>query len=163
MKKKTIIFILIFSFLVISFYSCRKVFKYLTTDETAENIQNTSLLPEWFDYLPESATNISYWKLPCFCTTYEYEVSEQDFLKWAEDNNIPLTNINDATEITRYYRYVLSFSGVDDPNQYEEYESKISAVVKKGYEYHIVQDNGGGSHVVYDTENQKAYHDYPHR
>jgi len=32
------------------------------------------------------------------------------------------------------------------------------AAVKQGYEYHTEQDNGGRLDIVYDSEEQKAYH-----
>jgi len=164
MKKREIIaFVIAVIIIIVGFISCRKAIKYLSTVETAENIKNTEMLPDWLYYLPASAKNISYWMLPCFCTTYEYEVSEKDFLEWAKQNDIPLTEINGVSEIFRYSHHTTPYPDSNDPNVLEDYEKKRMAIVKKGYEYHRMQDNGGGSHIVYDSENQKAYHDFPHR
>ena len=155
-KKQYVVFILIVIFIAVTFYSCRKVVTYLKTVETAENIKSINELPNWLNYLPASAKNISYWKLPMFCTTYEYEVAENDFLKWAEENEILLTEIKDSSEIVRYLHHFTSYPDTDDSNELSEYYSKRTAIVHKGYEYHRVQDNGGGSHIVYDSEKQKA-------
>ena len=162
-KKKLIISMSIaFSFIVL-FFSCRKVATYLSTIETAENIHSINELPDWLSYLPASAKNISYWKLPLFCTNYEYEVDEIDFLKWAKTNTIPLTEIKDASEIFRYSSHLISYPGREDPNEFSEYESARKAVVHEGYEYHMTFSNGGGSHIVYDSKKHKAYHDFPRR
>ena len=110
--------------LTVAFYSCKKTVAYLTTEETAENIISTNELPDWLYYLPASAKNISYWKLPFYCTTYEYEVVENDFLKWAEINEIPLTEINGVSEVFRYSRHFTSYPDSNDPNEIAEYDSK---------------------------------------
>ena len=171
-KRKLAILILILIFLtVVLFFSCRKAIIcwrtldkaiiHLTTIETAENIKSINEVPDWLPNLPTSAKHISYWRMPWTCTAFEYEVNEIDFLQWAKKNEIPLTEINAVSEIHRY----LSYPDTDDPNELSEYHSTKRAIVYQGYEYHWVQENGGGrgSHIVYDSKNQKAYHYYPNR
>lgn len=162
-KREIIVFVLAVIIIIIGFISCRKIITALKTVETAENVKDTQQLPDWLHYLPASATNISYCKVPLLDTAYEYEVGEEEFLKWAEENDIELTPIDGSYRVFRYSSHLITYPLTDDPNQLEEYESKRIATVKHGYEYHTEQDNGGGIDIVYDSENHKAYYYYSFR
>lgn len=137
-----------------------EVMTYMTTIETAENIKSTNEVPDWLSYIPASATNISYWRMPWTATIFEYEVNENDFLQWAKENEIPLTDISAATNVFRY----LPPPDTDDRDEISEYLSERITVVYEGYEYFWEDENSGGcTHIVYDSKNQKAYHDYSQR
>ncbi|MEN6309125.1 MAG: hypothetical protein ABFD91_15370 [Anaerohalosphaeraceae bacterium] len=162
-KREVIAIVLAAIIIVIGYISCRKIITSLRTVETAENVKDIKGLPSWLYFLSSSAQNISYWKTPLYRTTYEYEVSEKDFLEWAKEHDIQLTSIDGFTQVFRYSGHTTSYPDADDPNQLSEYESKRMATVKEGYEYHTIQDNGGGLHLVYDSKNHKAYYDYSFR
>ncbi|MCE5186045.1 MAG: hypothetical protein LLF76_07975 [Planctomycetaceae bacterium] len=149
---------LIIAFTVFTF---RKFVIALKTFETAENVPSVKELPHWLCDLPASARNISYSKRPLLETIYEYELNEDDFLKWAQANKFKLSKIIGVAEIRRFH--ALRACDTGDPNAVSTYESKRQAVVYHGYEYHTEQDNGGGLDLVYDLYNRKAYIDYRFR
>jgi hypothetical protein len=173
MKKYTLYFIVIAFCFAILFYANKKATKWINTPEIREKVPNTESLPDYLkECIPAAATHISYCKRLFLCTTYEYNIPENDFLAWAQTQNIPMMPIKEPAFISRYYYLFVSRPTMDDPNEQNEdeyehklnkYESLRSVTVKNGYEYHHVLDDGGGSHIVYDSDAQKAYHDYPHR
>lgn len=164
MKRRIIIAVVLAVIIVIiGFVSCQKFITALRTIETAENVKDTRELPDWLYYLPASAKNISYCKVPLLETAYEYEVGEEEFLKWAEENDILLTPVDSFSRVFRYLHHLIPSPDTNDPNQWDEYESKRMATVKQGYEYHTEQDNGGGLDIVYDSEEHKAYYYYSFR
>ncbi len=164
MNKRKVIALVLFAIIIITgFIAGRRMIAFLTTVETAENVKDVKGLPDWLSFLPGSAQNISYWRAPTYRTTYEYEVSEKDFLEWAKENDIQLASIDGPIQVFRYSGHTTSYPDADDPNQLSEYDSKRMATVKEGYEYHTIQDNGGGLHLVYDSKNHKAYYDYSFR
>jgi hypothetical protein len=115
------------------------------------------------EYISPSASGISFYQRPVFTSTFEYSISEEDFLAWALKMQIPLTPITKPTRIFRYSSYLISYPKNDDPNALEIYERKRMATIDKGYQYEIRQSNGGGSYIVFDSVNKKAYHHYPRR
>lgn len=163
MNKREVIALVLSAIIITGFIAGRKIITFLRTVETAENVKDIKGLPGWLHFLPGSAQNISYWRVPTYRTTYEYQVSEKDFLEWAKEKDIQLTSIDGFTQVFRYSGHTTSYPDADDPNQLSEYESKRMATVKEGYEYHTIQDNGGGLHLVYDSKNHKAYYDYSFR
>lgn len=164
MNKREVIALLLAVFILpIEFVACKKIITFLTTVETAENVKDIKGLPDWLHFLPSSAQNISYWRVPTYRTTYEYEVREKDFLEWAKEKDIELASIDGPIQVFRYSGHTTSYPDVEDTNQLSEYESKRMAIVKEGYAYYTIYDNGGSAHVVYDSKNHKAFHDYSFR
>jgi hypothetical protein len=163
--KKLISFIIAITIcFAILFYAGKKMVKWISTPQIMENVPSTKELSVSFkNFIPATATNISYCIVPLLTTTYEYRISEKDFLTWAKTNNVPITPIKEPSLIYRYHSYLISNPTTDDPNKWEEYELLRRVRIKKGYEYHYSFDDGGGSHIVYDSDAQKAYHDYPSR
>ena len=148
MKRKNLILpLIIVSVLLLGYYSFSRIYKFLTTVETGENISNVQHLPSWLkEYLSPHAEQISYYKQPSFYTAYEYSISEKHFLAWAKEKDIPLKTIdNQPEEINRYTFFVNS-------------EADRTASIAQGYQYQIIYDNGGGVHIVYDSSDQMAYH-----
>jgi len=106
---------------------------HLTHVETGENVQSV-------DWLPASATNISFYKSHSR-TAYEFDIPESDFIDWAWWNLKPITK---PVRVVRYYY----FSSPDAPD----------ATVTEGLHYVIERANGGGVWVAYDRKIGRAYY-----
>jgi hypothetical protein len=115
---------------------------YLTSYEYAENVETV-------DWLPDTATNISYFKSYLF-TAYEFDISEEEFLKLAEKKGWKVKKINQTKRVLRYTY------GVNQKNNTSK-KTNTEAIIDSGYYYNKRFSNGGGITVVYDNEKQTAY------
>lgn len=131
--------------------------------ESGENLPRVS-------WLPESATNICFYKSYGF-TAFEFDISEQDFLKWASERQLKKLD-GEEFGISRYHLGLKDVPPAGDPpgigapkeelNAYFAAEQKhhdaISKVIRRGYGYRLTRSNGGGHAVAYDLETGRAYY-----
>lgn len=108
------------------------------------------------DWLPPEATNISYYKTYSW-RAYEFDMDEESFKRWAR--RWDLKPIKEEETITRYsYTSFLKQSrNYRNAKVYEAEEKKHVATVSTGLYDREIRRNGGGYHVVYDREKQRAY------
>ena len=112
----------------------RLTYIHFTHIETGQNVKHV-------DWLPAAASNVSYYQSHNF-TSYEFDISEAEFRKWAWWDVKPI----DKTVSIRRYNY---FSIPDD---------RRNAIVSDGLAYCSKQrTNGGGYYVVYDRERRRAF------
>ncbi|MCF6312099.1 MAG: hypothetical protein L3J39_06585 [Verrucomicrobiales bacterium] len=113
---------------------------------------------EQVDWLPQEATNISYYKSYIF-TAYEFDISEKGFKKWVS-NFDQVRVIEKPTTIARYSlakdHYI---DGADESNWIPDTESSYIKISKGYYSGHTDMD-GGGHHVGYDSIKGRAYRQY---
>lgn len=164
-NKKTFIFTLvIFIVLValISFflYPLRKIGKI----ETKENISDLSQLPSCIQ-VPDSSRNVSYCKIFGLYTGYEFDISEEVFLKWAQKWKWPVEKITEPTTFMTFRRHTLPKPDSNDPAALEEYESKVYLMLRNGYYFYKENknQNGGGIEIAYDKDKQRAYYSFSFR
>ena len=106
-------------------------------------------------WLPDSATDISYYKSYLY-TAYELDMSEEQFLQWAKDKSWEISEIVEPISIGRYNRYLLSDSK-NDPG----YWAKVFAEIESGYFYRWERGkSGGGVNVAYDSIKKRVYYQY---
>lgn len=105
------------------------------------------------DWLPKEATNISYNK-NFVQKAYEFEISENGFLKWAKDNNYTIHEVSNKEYEVTLYRYTYGY-----PDKSQDYNN---TVVRKFngyyYKYENSSGNGGGRWIGYDKDIHKAYY-----
>lgn len=163
MNKKKIIFICValvfivftgFAFLLVN------TLKKLGTIETQENVVDVSQLPSWVN-VPDSAKNISYLKIFGLYSSYEFDISEEEFLDWAKE--WPVHKITEPTTFVRYARYILPEPNRDDWDAVDEYETKVFHKISNGHYYHKEYKNGGGTRVAYDKDKQRVYFSFAFR
>lgn len=156
--KKKYVFIIAIA-LVFTF--CASFYAFLAIPQVGFNRESIEDVPSWVK-LPGTAKNISYYHRPTFFTAFEYEVSEKDFLNWAQKSDQPLSPLSQRTIIARYSGFLKSLSE-EEKSALKDNETMREAVISKGYEYLEKFSNGGRLHIVYDSENQKAYYQFSHR
>jgi len=165
MTKKKQIFILVLTVLIF-FTTVTVVMLYLRKNigkiETKENISDLSQLPSWVN-VPDSAKNISYCKIFWLYSGYEFDIPEDEFLKWAQ--KWPIQKITEPETFVSYLRYTLPQPDRNDPNKFQEYESKAYVLIHNGYYFHKESENqnGGGTYVAYDKDKQRAYYSFSFR
>lgn len=120
--------------------------------ETGENVATVS-------WLPSSAKNVSFYKSYSW-RAFEFDINENDFRQWAAQWN--LKEIDKAESIQRYNYWNFlkekhSSQTEDDMNAYFETKKRCIAAVNKGLYDSKTYGNGGGYHVVFDRERQRAY------
>lgn len=94
-------------------------------------------------WLPESASDVSYY-LVYGSWAYEFRITESDFLEWAKENDWPPEKIaGEPVSITRYTRMM--------------HQDDTRKIIKDGYYFENLQENGGGTYVAYDTNTNYAY------
>jgi hypothetical protein len=112
-------------------------YNYTTTSKYDENVKSV-------DWLPEVATNISYFKSYLFIA-YEFTISENDFLALAEKEGWKIEQIEKLFEISRY-------TSGENPEGAE-----TEAIITSGYFYEQRETDGGGISVAFDADKQRAY------
>jgi hypothetical protein len=125
----------------------------LTYCETAENVQSVS-------WLPEGATNISYYRSYRF-TAYEFDISEEGFQEWAKRWG-QVQPIKDPVRVNRFSTLIQPPSNVSTSSigQMEVSGTEIdpaTATISDGYFYEKRQSNGGGVCVAYNSKAKRAY------
>lgn len=120
--------------------------------ETGENVAKVS-------WLPTSAGNVSFYKTNTWMA-FEFDISEDEFRKWAA--RWTLKEIDKEQKICRYSYW--KFCREKHPgNTEQELTDYMNAkerhyvVVSKGLYDSKRHDNGGGYHVVFDRNIQRAY------
>ena len=163
-KKKFIIICLALVFIVFTGFAFRLVnsLKKLGTIETQENVSDLSQLPSWVN-VPDSAKNISYLQIFWLYNSYEFDISEEEFLDWAKE--WPVHKITEPITVMRYTRYILPQPNWDDRDAVDEYESNVFHKISNGHYYYKENENrnGGGICVAYDTDKQRAYFSFAFR
>ena len=128
----------------------------LTDFETAENVEHV-------DWLPDAAHNISYYRSYSF-TAYEFDISEDEFLRWTEDQGWKAEKVQSPVDILRYSTMTAKFPGDHSSNlesersaEFEQWERLTRKTITDGYYYDYRQRNGGGVTVGYDLTSGRAY------
>jgi hypothetical protein len=128
----------------------RSIYIGLTRVETGENVARV-------DWLPATATNVSYYKSYPF-KSYEFDISEEEFREWAWWDVQPIT---EPIRVARYNFFSVPPPGVGPfseelVEQHEAYAARF-AVVSDGLGYVHRQSNGGGVWVAYDRKRGRAF------
>lgn len=110
----------------------------LTYVESGEGIKSVN-------WLPSSATNISFYKSYVF-TAYEFDIPESDFREWAR--RWDLQPVTSPCSIDRYAARAYPTHDFRHPH---------SAWIEDGLFYEHRQGNGGGVAVGYDRELGRAF------
>lgn len=125
---------------------------HLTRVETGENVESV-------DWLPTSATNVSFYRSYSF-TAYEFDIPESDFVDWARWNLKPIS------KPVSVVRYCYSSADVTEPDasatqaEWDAFEQRYDArraTVADGLYYVNEQPDGGGVWVAYDRKQGRAY------
>jgi hypothetical protein len=148
LQSKKIMPVFISLFVVIFFVGV--VFGYLYGEryEFAEEVENVS-------WLPDSASNISYYKSYNY-TAYEFDISEEAFLRWAKDHHWNVSKIDKSITISRYNYYLVQESKSDP-----EFWEKVYVTINTGYFYQWERgQSGGGIDVAFDSATNRAYYQH---
>ena len=129
----------------------RAAYVHFSHFETAENLAHV-------DWLPESASNVSYYKSYSF-TAYEFDISESDFKRWARWN---LEEIKEPVTVDRYP--LLTKRGLaQNPNpadpylrEFDQEYENCSAQVSRGLFHEHRRSNGGGVSVAFNRDTGRA-------
>jgi len=161
-KKKIILFFVLFIFIAFTGPAVRlfNKFKKIGKIETKENVSDPNQLPSWVS-VPNSAKNISYCNQFWIQADYEFDISEEEFLKWAQE--WPVQKITEPISYMTFRRCTLPSPDHDDVNAFEEYDSKVYLKIHNGYYYEKILTNGGGTRVAYDKDKQRAYYSFSFR
>jgi hypothetical protein len=152
--------------LSLCFVGCSHMVLHAFTDvDTAEHVASVS-------WLPEEASDICYYRSYGF-TAYEFDISEQGFLDWAESRwaGWDVQPIEEPVSVTRYRSRTDSDPPYDwdaandlmdeDPEEWErQYYARraiYNASISHGFYYGHETGNGGGVQVAYDSEKGRAY------
>ena len=110
----------------------------------ADNHPETGVSEAHVDWLPPSASNVSYFKAYSY-TAYEFNISEDDFVSWAGDKR--LTEISDPVSILRF-----NFPDASFP------KAENTAVIANGLWWETPpRGNGGGTQIAFDRDKKTAY------
>jgi hypothetical protein len=127
----------------------RGCYLHLTHFETAENVERV-------DWLPNTASNISYYRSYNF-TAYEFDISEDEFRRWTW---LKVKPISEPVEIYRYSFVARSYQGLG-PNptnaQLEAAEAVERATISDGLYYEERHGNGRGVSIAYDRKRGRAF------
>ena len=141
--------LLLVSAIACSLAILRATYVSFTYVETAENVTHV-------DWLPDSASNISYYRSYSF-TAYEFDIPEADFIAWSSRDLKP---IKAPVEV---YRYSHATTPADTPHpnaSYEELQEMLArrmATVTDGLYFEYRQQNGGGLRMAYDRSKGRAF------
>lgn len=118
----------------------------VTHFETAENVGRV-------DWLPRSASNISYYKSYNF-TAYEFDIPEAEFLIWAA--RWKLLPISEPLKISRY---CLKNNCPDFRNydEWEQWDERGHVTIAVGWYFRRRWSGCGGEDVAYDRTVGRAY------
>ena len=121
-------------------------FFYITNEpDFGENMPSVS-------WLPKEATNVSFSKNWGW-DAYEFKISEQGFLKWANQKGYDVKLISDINDSRTPSLERYNMSTENDFN-------KTRVVIKDGYFYHYDSPSGNGACrcIGYDRKTKKAYY-----
>lgn len=113
---------------------------WINMPEDAENVENVS-------WLPDVATNVSYYRYPFHCEIYEYDVTEEHFRTMYEQET--LEEIKEPVTIKRYGARMEGYP-----------EEKQSVTVKNGLCCFGKENFTTGVYtkeIVFDRDNNRAY------
>jgi len=124
----------------------------LSRIETGEKVPRVS-------WLPPAATNVSYYRSYLF-TAYEFDVSESEFLKWAQGYD--LKPVREPFSIPRYNFAAKALPPEDaseeDARRIWERASVRTATVNDGYFYEQERGRSGGfTRIAWDRTTSRAY------
>ena len=124
----------------------------LTHVETAENVPSV-------DWLPQSASNISFYKSYQF-TAYEFDITEPEFRKWSRWD---VSEISEPATITRYVRVTGAIPNINAHHSQAELDAFEAAIaeqavtIENGLFYGHTQSNGGGVWVGFHRGLGRAF------
>ncbi len=96
------------------------------------------------DWLPTSASNISYFKTYSY-TAYEFNISEEDFIAWTDEEN--LIEISNPISIERFNFHETYFPSAEN-----------TTTVSNGLWWETPpRGNGGGTRIAFDRDTRTAY------
>ena len=136
-----------------AFWFVRSAYLGFTEIETAESVESV-------DWLPASATNISYYR-SYMNTAYEFDIDESGFRKWSRWD---VAEITEPVGLSRYLAF--STPAPQEPaNPTEEKQIAFTnayynrgVTITDGLYYGNTQTNGGGVWVGYDRGKGRAYY-----
>lgn len=137
--------------------------------ETAENVPRVP-------WLPESATNVSYYRSYLW-TAYEFSIDERAFLQLTRDQGLDVRPIGpEPFTIKRYSfdagrrMYPAALPEGASEAEIARYDEAVSRseeaqhkTIRRGYWYRNIRSNGGGTSWAYDLDSGRAYYDYSAR
>ena len=141
--------VLIFTFFAAFLFASVGSLIHVSTEENVPSV----------DWLPASASNVSYYKSYAF-TAYEFDIVEQDFKACTNFDLLPIT------EPVKVYRYsnAMGRGTKLKPNassaeylEHLETNEGRAAIVRRGLYHSHRRNNGVGVTVVYDREKGRAY------
>lgn len=163
-KKKQLFILVLIIVILLALVAAVFFFLYANIEkkETQENISDLSQLPSWVN-VPDSATNVSYCRIFWLYHGYEFDTSEEEFLKWAK--KWPVQKITEPTSFMTFRRYTLPSPNIEDAIAFEEYNSKVFLNIHNGFYYEKENENqnGGGIRIAYDKDKQRAYFSFAFR
>lgn len=121
-----------------------------------ENVANVSWLPNY-------ATNVSYYRSKQV-RVYEFQISAQDFITWAEQNDMSVQRVTGLVVLSRYKAYMPTpkseASTEQEPTEiaitveaFQAWQNLISISIEAG----MIAKGDEQAVAVYDNETQKAY------
>jgi hypothetical protein len=104
------------------------------------------------DWLPPSASDISYWKTYSW-SAWEFTMNEEEFPPYE------LREIDDIQSIERFsWRESLRSRQGSDGDSWEQEERRHVATVRNGLFATERRKDGGGYKIVFDRETNRVYH-----
>ena len=140
------------AFVAFSVWFVRSAYIDFTHVETNENLSAV-------DWLPQSASNISYYKSYQF-TAYEFDISEAEFCEWSRWDTAEIT---EPVKITRYTLVTGKIPDIGthySQSEIDAYSAAIDqrrATIEEGLYYGHTRSNGGGVWVGYDRGLGRAF------
>ena len=100
---------------------------------------------EQVDWLPSSASNISYFKMYSY-TAYEFNITEEDFISWVGDKE--LAEISDPVSIERF----------NFPETFFRTEHNTAEIANGLWWETPPRGNGGRTQIAFDRDIETAYY-----
>ncbi|QIF03928.1 hypothetical protein [Roseimicrobium sp. ORNL1] len=132
---------------------------WIGTAQWSNNHPETGTNLSAVDWLPASASDISYWKTYSW-SAWEFTMKEEEFRKWA--SRYELREISGAQSIERFswiqfWRSHRDYDG-DAWEEEEREKRKHVATVRNGLFATERRKDGGGYKLVFDRETNRVYH-----
>ena len=115
------------------------------------------------DWLPDSATKISYYKDDRFFV-FEFSIDDSEFFRWVEDKNLIIEELGQKPlTITRYRFYtdipMENFENLSEEELYLKWESMTKATITDGYSLES-SDSDGSNNISggYDSSDNRVYY-----
>jgi hypothetical protein len=118
-----------------------------------EIVEHARQAPRW---LPDAASNVSYYRSYLF-TAAEFDISEKEFLQWAEKRGWPLSPVRDTVRIRRYMERTITRKSHPTPKEIAEYDALTEKAISHGYFFELRHKNGGGVRLAYDLDTGRGY------